>query len=695
MVTTADTCSLSALVPDTQAVRDRPPQAAAIYTRISHDPSGERLGVRRQEDDCRAEAVRRAWRVAEVYVDDDRSAFNSRKPRPAYQKMLADLRNGTRDGVLIWRLDRLHRQPRELEEFIVIADKAHVALATVTGDVDLSTTQGRLLARAWGAFAAHESEVRSERLSRAALERARNGRDAWTQRMYGYESDCLTIKKSEARVVREMARRVLVGDSLRSLATELNQHRVRTAMGRQWSSGGLRSLLINPRIAGLAQYRGAVVGRGRWKAIIRPAESARLREFFHDRDRQNSGAYSPNVLIGLLRCAFCGWALVSMPRAGTWCRRRAYGCQRRPGRNACGRVSIQADDLEGYVFEQMLERLLSDALTKKPLRGGVHSRHWLKTLADLNRSEHLLETLASDLAAGNLTKKEWRILRTTLMQRIGAAKAIVMRDRYHRSAAEFVGDPATLAQEWQQLSFPRRRLVCRGLIDHIVIGPALRGPRVFNAQRVTVAWVGEPPFSRAQRVLMPRPPRCSVGGCRRVSKARELCPMHYARSRATGSPGGSKPHIGHWHLGRSCKLENCNKISSEAGLCRAHYDAWIADTSDLPRCSTADCKRPARLASLCHRHYNSQARRLRMQRADLTTNVRSLKACRIAECEQPRHDAGFCATHFRQWLDDTAGRARCLAPDCKRPAEVHGRCSKHDQYERYHERRRRVAAGRL
>jgi DNA invertase Pin-like site-specific DNA recombinase len=62
---------------------------------------------------------------------------------------------------MIGRLDCLHRQLRELEEFIVLCDKHHVSLATVTGDVDLSTGQGRLLARSWGAYAAHESEIKS------------------------------------------------------------------------------------------------------------------------------------------------------------------------------------------------------------------------------------------------------------------------------------------------------------------------------------------------------------------------------------------------------------------------------------------------------------------------------------------------------------------------------------------------------
>lgn len=76
------------------------------------------------------------------------AALSTRKPRPGYQRLLHDIEEGLVDGVLIWRLDRLHRQPRELEEFIVITDKHQVALATVTGDVNLATTQGRLVARA-------------------------------------------------------------------------------------------------------------------------------------------------------------------------------------------------------------------------------------------------------------------------------------------------------------------------------------------------------------------------------------------------------------------------------------------------------------------------------------------------------------------------------------------------------------------
>jgi DNA invertase Pin-like site-specific DNA recombinase len=271
-------------------MRPGSPVSAAIYARISHDPSGERLGVQRQEADCLAEAKRRGWSVAQIYIDDDLSAFNPKKPRPEYQRLLSDIQRGSRDGVMIWRLDRLHRQPRELEEFIVLCDKHQVALATVTGDVDLATSQGRLLARAWGAFAAHECDVRIERQERANLERARNGMMGGRLRPYGYRGDGRTVVTAEAEVIKEAAVRVLGGASLRSICADFNRRHIQSAHKTLWQGPALRTILANPRLAGWSTYRGEVVGNGTWKAILTRRQSHRLRAVFSDPSRRRLGA---------------------------------------------------------------------------------------------------------------------------------------------------------------------------------------------------------------------------------------------------------------------------------------------------------------------------------------------------------------------------------------------------------------------
>lgn len=150
---------------------------AAIYCRISRDDrEGSGLGVKRQETDCRALAKRLGWTVAEVYTDNDVSAYSG-KPRPAYKRMLGDLRAGNVNAVLAWHTDRLHRSPRELEEFIDVIEAGKAVVHTVqAGPLDLSTPSGRLVARNLGAAARYESEHKAERIRRKHLESAEQGR---------------------------------------------------------------------------------------------------------------------------------------------------------------------------------------------------------------------------------------------------------------------------------------------------------------------------------------------------------------------------------------------------------------------------------------------------------------------------------------------------------------------------------------
>jgi DNA invertase Pin-like site-specific DNA recombinase len=78
--------------------------------------------VQRQVEDCRKLASERGWVVAEEYVDNDVSAYSGKR-RPSYQRMLADMAAGERDAVIVYNLDRLHRQPAELEDFVTLCER--------------------------------------------------------------------------------------------------------------------------------------------------------------------------------------------------------------------------------------------------------------------------------------------------------------------------------------------------------------------------------------------------------------------------------------------------------------------------------------------------------------------------------------------------------------------------------------------
>ena len=170
---------------------------AAIYTRISSD-AGTGLGVARQEQDCRILAAQRGWTIVDVYVDNDISASDG-KPRPAYTRLLDDLAEGLIEAVLVWDLDRLRRRPAELEAFLDLADRHKIALASVGGDVDLATPEGRLVARIKGAVARQEVEQVSRRLRRKQLELAQAGKVSnGGIRPFGYTHDRMRVVSDEA-----------------------------------------------------------------------------------------------------------------------------------------------------------------------------------------------------------------------------------------------------------------------------------------------------------------------------------------------------------------------------------------------------------------------------------------------------------------------------------------------------------------
>ena len=198
-----------------------PPKAAAVYARISSDPDGLAAGVTRQIEDCRAFAERRCWPVADVYVDNDTSAYSGKR-RPEYERMLDDLAAGIRDAVIVYHLDRLHRRPRELEDFLDLCDRSGIRdLACVTGEIDLGTHDGRFHARILGAVARKESDDKSRRLIRKHLELAKAGKvSGGGTRPYGYAKDRVTVIPDEAAIIKEMAERLLAGDSLRSIADQ-------------------------------------------------------------------------------------------------------------------------------------------------------------------------------------------------------------------------------------------------------------------------------------------------------------------------------------------------------------------------------------------------------------------------------------------------------------------------------------------
>ncbi len=456
--------------------------SAAIYARISKD-DGTALGVKRQESDCRDLAARRGWEVGEVIIDNDVSAYSG-KLRKGYQRLVDGIDNGTFDALVVWHPDRLHRSPKELETFIDLVEQTGVAVATCTaGDYNLATPEGRLTARIVGSVARKESEDKSRRLRRKHQELAEDGKvSGGGRRPFGFESDKVTIRESEAAEIRAAVARVLAGESLRSITLDWQRREVATVTGAPWSPTTVRRLLTSPRIAGLRGHEGKVVGPAVWPAIVDPDDAAKVRSVLTSKPSvRSSRTY---LLTGFVYCGRCGIAMTSAPVKRKGHRYPRYACPL--DRGGCGRCGIAGGPLDAQVVADVLEVLdtqaLASAVDAQPAHGDTTQQN------EVEQIEARMAELAEMFAAGEIGRREWSTARDALDRRMADATAAAATSVRADAASSLVAKATDLRAAWEGWSLDQRRAVIAATLNKVVIAPTERANNKFDPSRIRIEW---------------------------------------------------------------------------------------------------------------------------------------------------------------------------------------------------------------
>jgi len=448
---------------------------AAVYLRQSVDRELDQHGVTRQREDCLKLCAARGWEVLE-YVENDTSATSGNRPR--YKAMLEDIRAGKVQAVVAWHLDRLHRQPIELEHFMVLADEKKIALATVTGDVDLSTDQGQFVARIMGAVARQEIDRKSKRQKRAMRQKAESG-EAWGARAFGFlDKERTALNEVEARAVREAYSAILAGGSLYSIVKDWNSREIRTSTGGTWNSRKVKEALMNPRYAGLRNYREEIVAKGKWPAIVSEDVWRGACDILTSPQRQRGRAQRKHLLSGLVRCGRCETELSSGVKRRT--DGFVYVCK------GCHKLSRAAEPIDKVVTGLAL------AYLKRPDAANVlldRSRDDLRELREAERAtEASMESLAADHYVEKLiTRQQFLAANKGLEARLADIRSR-MTDANRARAFDGLVGAEDVEKVWDGLSLERKRAVLAALFV-ITVKPVGRGQNRFSPEQLQVDWL--------------------------------------------------------------------------------------------------------------------------------------------------------------------------------------------------------------
>ncbi|GAB4002698.1 recombinase family protein [Nocardioides ultimimeridianus] len=175
------------------------------YERISDDPTDEREGVGRQVADTDSAVAARRGHVERHHTENDTSAYKKRPVeltdpvggykytgyrvfRPVWAEALRRLRTGEAKRLMVYDLDRLARDPRDLEDAIEVVEHyvAEIRSATAS-EIDLFTETGRMNARLLVMIANKASADTARRVKRQKKQRLTEGKPPGSRyRTFGY-----------------------------------------------------------------------------------------------------------------------------------------------------------------------------------------------------------------------------------------------------------------------------------------------------------------------------------------------------------------------------------------------------------------------------------------------------------------------------------------------------------------------------
>ncbi len=359
----------------------------AIYTRKSTDEGLEQdfNSLDAQRDACENYILSQkaeGWlQLPERYDDGGYSGGNM--DRPGLQQLIADIKKGAVDIIVVYKIDRLSRSLADFAKLVEIFDEHKVTFVSVTQSFNTTTSMGRLTLNILLSFAQFERELAGERVrDKIAASRQRG---IWMGGMpplgYDVSERKLVPNPTESQLVEEIFRRFALVGSMAALVKDL---RVKGVTSKSWvtakgverkgklvDKGFIYKILNNPVYLGIAAYKGqhfpgqhpAIIDQALWDqahtALTRDRDKKQKKAARSQRDSK-----APCLLKGLLysvegRCFTPGYTIKKQRYYRYYINTDAI----KLGSAACEVQRLPAGEIEAVIVEKIKEVLRLPEIT--------------------------------------------------------------------------------------------------------------------------------------------------------------------------------------------------------------------------------------------------------------------------------------------------------------------------------------------
>ena len=224
---------------------DNERKVAGVYIRVStEDQAREGFSLGEQEEKLLQLCKFKELEVYKVYKDAGISAKDM-EHRPQFQEMLKDMKEGKLNYIVAYKLDRITRSVRDLEELISVLEQYNCFLLCDRDDVNTSTANGRFFVRMLTVLSQLEIEIVSER-TKFGLNGAIKSGHIPGQRPFGYKSaedKRMVIDNSTRPYVEKIFDMYLEGKSFQQIANYFKESNIYPK--KNWKDTTIQKIIDN------------------------------------------------------------------------------------------------------------------------------------------------------------------------------------------------------------------------------------------------------------------------------------------------------------------------------------------------------------------------------------------------------------------------------------------------------------------
>ena len=218
---------------------------AAVYIRVStEDQAREGFSLGEQKEKLLQLCAFKGYEVFRVYEDAGISAKDM-EHRPAFQEMLQDMKDGKINYIVAYKLDRVTRSVRDLEELISQLEKYNCYLVCDIDDVNTSTANGRFFVRMLTVLSQLEIEIVSER-TKFGLNGAIKSSHLPGSAPLGYKKDGnkkTIVDETTKPIIEKIFKMYLEGKSFQQISNIFNEEKLLNP--KKWKDTTIQKIIDN------------------------------------------------------------------------------------------------------------------------------------------------------------------------------------------------------------------------------------------------------------------------------------------------------------------------------------------------------------------------------------------------------------------------------------------------------------------